>query len=427
MLKSISLSIGRGVRVGCAIALLGVFLTAFAWAQPQDATPGSPYTLPSYIDPNEIRRGVPMGGVPGKSREQVYYERIIQKYEPTLVGDPGNIVRYIEAFKQTLIVDSRLFPFEVEGERLGERGVRLKGFVGFRENSRALVKFLHYLGFEPIEERIEVLPSSDVGVRRFAFVKASHRFTYDKAVEPREPMTEVLLGDPVFLLKKAEGGQFLCQSSDGYVGFIDGGSLRRVDEKEFTRYQSGPQAYLLRDYQADDLFIPMGARLKWVADESDTAIVEVPSAGRFAVPKTHLQVRSGEPSERVEHVIEIAKQLLDTKYVWSGKTIKGVDCSGLIQSSFKAEGINLPRDSYQQSYMGALTATRWYRGGLRRGDTLYFLGRSGRINHTAIYLGDGQYLEASGRDVHYTSFNPEDENYNEKKDRSFCFAKRLLE
>jgi cell wall-associated NlpC family hydrolase len=118
---------------------------------------------------------------------------------------------------------------------------------------------------------------------------------------------------------------------------------------------------------------------------------------------------------------------LGTRYFWGGKTSQGVDCSGLVQIAYSTVGFNLPRDSYQQFYLGRLTATRWHRAGLRRGDTLYFLGRDGKIRHTALYLGDDQFIQAVVPRVTISSFNREDENYDEDHDKSFAFAKRLLE
>ena len=106
-------------------------------------------------------------------------------------------------------------------------------------------------------------------------------------------------------------------------------------------------------------------------------------------------------------------------------------CAGIISESLvqilAAEGINLPRDSNQQVYLGTLVGTRWSRERLRSGDTLYFLGSHGKIRHTAIYLGDGQYLESVRPTVRTTSFNPQDENYDARRAAAFAFAKRLLE
>jgi hypothetical protein len=383
--------------------------------------------LPNYIDPTEIRRGVPMGGVPGKSRARLYYERIIQKIEPDLKGDPDRLPQYIEAFKSHFIIDERLFPFGVSAAMDRRGKVELTGYVGYEENRQALLQYMQFLGFEKIEDRIEVLPSRNVGKHPFAIVRLPFCISYDKPVSPREPMTQALMGDPIYLLKKAEDGYFLCQTAEGYVGYIHEDGFLRVSEEKFLRWQSDPRAVFQTDFQAEGFFIPAGARLKWEGQKGTDARVQLPGGDSITVPAASIEVQLNGVNPRVETAISIATRLLGTRYVWGGKSSQGVDCSGLVQSSFQAVGVNLPRDAYQQSYMGRLVATRWHREGLRRGDTLYFLGRSGKISHTAIYLGDGRYLEASGRDVHYTSFIPGDPDYEVGKDRSFCFAKRLFE
>ena len=80
-----------------------------------------------------------------------------------------------------------------------------------------------------------------------------------------------------------------------------------------------------------------------------------------------------------------------------------------------------------EQYVGQLVATRWYRTGLRPGDTLYFLSRRGLIHHTAIYVGNHEFIEAANAGVKITSFDPAAPNYDDKRDKSFCFAKRILD
>jgi cell wall-associated NlpC family hydrolase len=133
------------------------------------------------------------------------------------------------------------------------------------------------------------------------------------------------------------------------------------------------------------------------------------------------------PTRELDTIIENARQLVGTPYHWGGRTSEGVDCSGLVQMSYAAIGLNLPRDSNQQYLVGRLTATRWHRAGMRRGDTLYFLGSDGKVRHTALYLGDDQFVQAVVPKVTISSFNPKHENYDEDHDKSFAFAKRLME
>jgi hypothetical protein len=187
--------------------------------------------------------------------------------------------------------------------------------------------------------------------------------------------------------------------------------------------------FVQRDYRAGELLLPIGARLKWIAEGHEQILVETPGGGRIAVPREYCRVHRPGPSPgpRVQRVLETAQRLLGTDYVWGGKTAAGVDCSGLVQTAFRAEGINFARDASQQVYMGSLTATRWYRDGLQAGDTLYFLGQYGKITHTGLYLGDGQYIESVRPRACRSSFNPQDDNYSVRGDAAFCFGKRPFE
>lgn len=79
-------------------------------------------------------------------------------------------------------------------------------------------------------------------------------------------------------------------------------------------------------------------------------------------------------------------------YLWGGTVAPNYDCSGLIQAAFSSQGIWLPRDSYQQE---AFTE-RVSREELQAGDLIFFAKE--RVNHVALYLGDGQYIHSSGKD-----------------------------
>jgi len=98
-----------------------------------------------------------------------------------------------------------------------------------------------------------------------------------------------------------------------------------------------------------------------------------------------------------------------------------------VQTAFASQGINLPRDADQQSIMGRLVATRACRAGLRRGDLLFFLSRTGTVRHVAIYLGEQKFLQAEDGGVRVSSLDPNDPAYDAKHDRGFCFAKRVIE
>lgn len=377
-------------------------------------------------NPNEIRRGVRMGGQDGKSRDQIIFERLIGKVEPSMKGDPAHLKMYTDLFERELIHDVRMFPVKVEGTAAPDGTIVLNGYVPYEESKEALGKLFKYLGFENVSNDVEVLPSAELGDKKFGLVIVPRAFSYDAATEPRETMTQSFLGDPIFLLRKDENDHYLVQTSEGYVSHLAASAVLPVDAATFANYQSGAQAYVLADVKQDGRVIPQGARLKVVAEAADAVTVALPDGQQVKLARKVVELRDGKPNPRAIAALTAARQLLGSLYVWGGKGSEGVDCSGLVQCAWKSQGVNLARDAYQQSYSGNLVATRWYPQGMRMGDLMYFAGYNGKIQHTAIYVGEGRFIEASDY-VRYTSLNPGDANYDEKRAKGFAFAKRILE
>lgn len=395
---------------------------------PSTPAPAADGTGSGTFDPNEIRRGVRMGGEGGKSREQVMFERAISQVEPDLKGKLERLAAYANQFRLTMVGDPKIMAFAGSAE-MGEDGtVVLTGYAEYEEHRRAFEKYFGYLGFEKVDNRLEQLPSESLGEKRFAVVRVAHTTTYDKVAKPRENMTTGLLGEPVFLLKPAEEGYYLCHTAEGYVGFIDGNDVETMDEASFTAWTDAPKATILADFEAKDAMIPAGARLNLAESPTpDSVGLTLPGGRVVAVPKDQVVVRPNQPNPLAIAAVDVARKFLGCKYVWGGNSSDGIDCSGLVQTAYKSQGINLARDAYQQAYSGALVATRWHRENLRPGDTLYFLGRGGKISHTAISAGGDLFVEASGSSVRITSFDPDSEFHNDRRDDSFCFAKRVLE
>lgn len=374
----------------------------------------------------EIRRGVEMGARDGRSREQRAFEAAIATVEPTLKGDPSRLSVYTNLFRREFLSDPRIFAADVQAEARDDGTIVLTGYVNFSESHYALGRLFHYLGFENVDNQVEILPSEALGTKKFAIVTAPHVFAMSSPDGPRERVTQALLGDPVYLLRDAGNGYFLCHTAEGYVGYIDGANLLRVDAAGFHEWRSGDQALLLESIDQDgEFYLPTGARLKVTSQGEEAVMVGVPGRDDAVVSRDKVIIRPDKPSKTVLAAMEAAEKLLGTTYAWGGKSRDGIDCSGLVQTAFLSQGVNLPRDSYQQAFVGELSATRWYREGLRKGDLVFFLGNTGRIVHVGIYVEDGVYLEASGS-VKFTSLNPAHDNYDERRDRTFCFAKRVL-
>ncbi|MGG4442703.1 C40 family peptidase [Brevibacillus fortis] len=84
------------------------------------------------------------------------------------------------------------------------------------------------------------------------------------------------------------------------------------------------------------------------------------------------------------------------KYGSSKKTTRTFDCSSFTQRVFKEVGVNLPRDSRQQSKVGQKVS----KNQLQKGDLVFFRSygsSSSRITHVAIYAGDNKLMHTYGK------------------------------
>ena len=85
-------------------------------------------------------------------------------------------------------------------------------------------------------------------------------------------------------------------------------------------------------------------------------------------------------------------------YRYGGTTPAGFDCSGLTQYVYAQHGLTLPRTSREQFEAGDTIDL----DDAEPGDLLFYsFGGGGRIDHVAVYLGDGQAVHApsSGKAV----------------------------
>lgn len=105
---------------------------------------------------------------------------------------------------------------------------------------------------------------------------------------------------------------------------------------------------------------------------------------------------STDPSAQAlqQRVIAAAETALGLPYVWGGNSLtKGVDCSGLVQQSFRTIGIELPRLSADQARSGEPVASM---DQAQPGDLIAWdnSSRNNGADHIAIYLGDGKMIES---------------------------------
>lgn len=209
--------------------------------------------------------------------------------------------------------------------------------------------------------------------------------------EPRvrsEQVTQLVLGETAAVSERSGEWRRVCTHGDDYAGWINAGYLCEVEESVVDQWRShaggwseGATVRIGQSHQQ----LPVRAR---VALEGDVITLPGGRRGRISAGSVrHLSevmaaARAKAPERWALDYFEGAP------YQWGGVTPWGVDCSGLVQTTFAARGLKLPRDSAQQAFFGAAISLEAF----QPGDLLFFSGESGSgITHVA-FAGEADTL-----------------------------------
>jgi len=95
-----------------------------------------------------------------------------------------------------------------------------------------------------------------------------------------------------------------------------------------------------------------------------------------------------------DKLVENALMYLNAPYLWGGRSPLGIDCSGFSQMVYRLQGVDLPRDAYQQAEVGT---TLSFVEESEPGDLAFFDNNEGKITHVGIILEDNHIIHASGK------------------------------
>jgi hypothetical protein len=210
--------------------------------------------------------------------------------------------------------------------------------------------------------------------------EASHR---------SEMVSQFLFGEAAELLESSNDFIKVRVLYDDYTGWCQANQLHEVQETAL--HQGG--ALLNGDLlgavtiNGSTMHIPFGLPLHFF--EHGRAEI-----GNY---KMEFDGKTWNPEEsnfNEETINWLTGQYLNTAYLWGGRSIYGIDCSGFTQQIFRFLNIVLPRDAYQQAALGEIV------GFLQEavsGDLAFFDNADGKITHVGIMLDAATVIHASGR------------------------------
>ncbi|NUN69992.1 MAG: C40 family peptidase, partial [Bacteroidetes bacterium] len=291
-------------------------------------------------------------------------------------------------------------------------------------------------------DSVTVLPDSDLGDKQWGIVTVSVANMRSDPGEDAELGSQTLMGSIVRILKK-KGGWVYIQSPDKYLGWADPDQLIRVTEQQAKAWDAAEKVFVTAYFgfvhqQPNESSFPVcditgGAVLKKIGQSGEWLQVGL-ADGRTGYIKRSAAIdlrQWGTAVVPVPERIEAAGRfLMGVPYLWGGTSPKGVDCSGFTKTVYNLNGLMLNRDANQQAEQGEPVEPGREFEHLKKGDLLFFgrkagEGKSERIVHVAIYLGNRQYIHSSGK-VQINSFDPDSPLFNEYNLKRFVRARRVI-
>lgn len=210
-----------------------------------------------------------------------------------------------------------------------------------------------------------------------------------EAAHRSEMVSQLLFGETATILDSTKDFVKIRCSYDGYEGWCQKSQLLEISDEQAQAAGIQLAADFVNPIELDGtpMQIPMGASLGLF--HNNTAQIgsfHFAYRGAVADPATAIF----EPDQ----IRQTAMAYLHTPYLWGGRSVFGIDCSGYAQQVYRFFNKPLPRDAYQQAELGEVV------GFLQEavtGDLAFFDNEEGRITHVGILLDAATIIHSSGK------------------------------
>ncbi len=203
---------------------------------------------------------------------------------------------------------------------------------------------------------------------------------------------QLLFGEHFRILESQGEWHHIRRLPDGYEGWMKSLYFLRMSGEWIAAHQQkapwvAGEPFMWLNIENEGMWIAGGSLLP----DFD------PSTGSFTLSNRHCTVQDKSGVARGMsrgELAQAARNYLNAPYLWGGKTVFGMDCSGFTQILARMGGIVLPRDSHQQVHRGT---TVGFIKDARPGDLAFFDNEEGEIIHTGMMLDPNHIIHASGK------------------------------
>jgi len=201
---------------------------------------------------------------------------------------------------------------------------------------------------------------------------------YKKPSSKSEVTSQIIYGEKFKILSKNKNWIKIKTSFDNYKGFIRNS---KYIEKFSPNYKvSSLKAKIFKKPGVGtNSWLPLASKLSVFEQKRNYVKIE---KNKWIKKKDIKKL-----NQRDINFIKIFKKFLNVKYVWGGKTFRGIDCSALLQIFFFYNNSFYPRDTKDQiKYTKKNSKKRKF----KKGDIIFWKG------HVAICLNSKKLIHAYG-------------------------------
>jgi hypothetical protein len=202
-----------------------------------------------------------------------------------------------------------------------------------------------------------------------------------------EMISQQLFGERCSILENLPGWVKIKCKYDGYEGWCQASHIQEIEEEHFESEKLTAGWMNEVCYDGEKMIVPFGSSLEtFKKGRANWKDKPVTYNGKFYSPD----------KEKInkKNIKWIAFKYLNTAYLWGGRSVFGIDCSGFTQGVYKFLNICLPRDSWQQAESGQ---TIELLNETNCGDLCFFDNEEGRITHVGILLNQHKVIHSSGK------------------------------
>lgn len=340
----------------------------------------------------------------------------------------------VQSLQKQLVPDKRVAILEVSLVDTLQPVLVVKGETNLPEAKTRILQLLSKNKIQFIDS-IRQLPVSSLGDKIWGLATLSVSNMRSKPDDAAELVSQALLGTPMKILDYKEGW-YRVQTPENYIGWMGEKELQCLNEKDLELWKNSDRYIFKR--VSGNAFSSADKEKTIMSDLVLGDIFEVKGTlkvfyqvkfpdGRFGFVKKSDCISWQDWTSRTpdtKAIIQTVSQMMGIPYLWGGSSTKAMDCSGLTKIVYFSEGIILARDASQQARYGEHPDFTVHRN-LHPGDLLFFGRNAQRVTHVGIYLGNEEYINASGY-VRINSLDPMDPRYKLTEKKDLVAAGRIL-